>query len=119
MCKLHAHVAQSAQAHNPDLLALGHAPVTHRGVGCDPRAEKRCHTREIEVVWNVEHEALINDDAVRVSAVSDAPEMLVRKVVGENKVRAELFLAGLTLGTGAVGVDHAADRRKVAGLEPG
>ena len=51
----------------------------------------------------------INDNAVGIAAVGDASEMRVRKVVRESKVRAELFLTGLALGTGAVGVDHAAD----------
>ena len=119
MGELHAHVAQSPQANNPDLLALGHAPVTHRGIRRDPRAQQRCDTREIQVVWDVEHELLVNNDAVGVSAVSDAPEMFVRKVIRENKVRAELFLAGLAFGTGAIGVDQAANGRKVAGLEHG
>ena len=35
------------------------------------------------------------------------------------QVRAELLEAGLALGAGAVGVDHAADRGEIAGLELG
>ena len=61
----------------------------------------------------------IDDDAVGVAAVGDASEVFVGKVVGEGHVRAELLQAGLALGTGAVGIDHAADRGEVAGLELG
>ena len=62
---------------------------------------------------------LVDDDAVGVAAVGDAAEVLVGKVVGEDEVVAELLEAGLALGTGAVRVDHAADRGKIAGLEFG
>ena len=43
--------------------------------------------------------------------------VLVRGVVGERQVRAELLEPGLAFGTGAVGVDQAADRGEVARLE--
>ena len=65
----------------------------------------------------MQDKALIDDDAVRVAAVGDASEVLVGKVVREGQVRAELLKARLALGTGAVGIDHAADGREVAGLE--
>jgi hypothetical protein len=45
--------------------------------------------------------------------------MLIGKVVGQGKVRAKLFEAGLALWARAVGIDHAPDRREVAGLELG
>ena len=61
----------------------------------------------------------IDDDAVGVAAVGDASQMLVGEVVGESEIRAELLEAGLALGAGAVGIDHAADRGEVAGLELG
>ena len=59
---------------------------------------------------------LVDDDGVGVAAVSDAAGVLVREVVGEDHVGAELLEAGLALGTGAVGVDQAADAGQVAGL---
>ena len=62
---------------------------------------------------------LIDDDAVGVPAVGDASEVLVREVVGERHIRAELLEAVLALGASAIRIDHAADRGKVAGLEPG
>ena len=42
--------------------------------------------------------------------------MLVRGVVGEGHVRAELFETGLAVRAGAVRIDQAADAGKVAGL---
>ena len=47
------------------------------------------------------------------------PSVLVREVVGERHVRAELLEARFALGAGAVRVDQAADRGEVAGLELG
>ena len=67
----------------------------------------------------LEDEVLGDDDAVGVAAVGDAAGVLVGEVVGEGHVRAELLEAGLALGAGAVGVDQAADRGQVAGLEFG
>ena len=61
----------------------------------------------------------IDDDAVGIAPVRDASEMLVGEVVGKGHVRAELLEAGLALGAGAIGIDHAADRGEVAGLETG
>ena len=117
--ELHAHVAQSAEADDADLLALGDAPVAHRRVGGDPGAEQRRGSGEVEVGGNAQDEALVDDDAVGVAAVGDAAEVLVGEVVGERHVRAELLEARLALGAGAVGVDQAADRGEVAGLELG
>src|ERR671929_192699 len=62
--------------------------------------------------------------ALRGMTTSSAPRrsassFLLGKVVGENHVRAELFKSSLALGAGAVGVHHATDRSKVAGLEFG
>ena len=119
MRELHAHVAQSAETDDADLLALGDAPVAHGRVGGDSGAEQRRGSGEIEVRGDAQDEALVDDDAVGVAAVGDAAEVLVRGVVGERHVRAELLEAGLALGAGAVGIDHAADRGEVAGLELG
>jgi hypothetical protein len=51
--------------------------------------------------------------------IGDASEVLVRGVEGEDHIRAELLKAGLALGAGAVGVNHAAYRSKVTRLELG
>ena len=119
MGELHAHVAQPAETDHADFLALGDAPVAHGRVGGDPGAEERRGSGEVEVGGDAQDEAFIDDDAVGVAAVGDASEVLVRGVEGEGQVRAELLEAGLALGAGAVGIDQAADRGEVAGLELG
>jgi hypothetical protein len=50
--ELDAHVAQSAEADDADLLALGHAPVAHGRVGGDSGAEQRRGSGKIEVRGN-------------------------------------------------------------------
>ena len=117
--KLHAHVAQSAETDHANFLALGDAPVAHRRVGCDSGAKQRSGSGKIEVGRDAQDKSLVDDDAVGVAAVGDAAEVLVGKVVGEGQVRAELLEAGLALGAGAVGIDHAADGGEIAGLELG
>ena len=119
MCKLHAHVAQSAETDHADFLALGDAPVAHGRVGCDSGAEQRSGSGEVEIRGNAEDESLVNDDAVGVAAIGDASQMLVGEVVGEGQIRAELLEARLALGACAVGVHHAADCGEVARLELG
>jgi hypothetical protein len=117
--ELDAHVAESTETDHPDLLALGYTPVPHGRVGGDSGAEERSGSSKIEVRRNAEHEALVDDDAVGVAAVRDAPGVLVGEVVGEGHVGAELLEAGLALGASAVGVHQAADCGEVAGLELG
>ena len=47
--ELHAHVPQAAQAHDPDLLAGAHLPVTHRGIRGDAGAEQGRGGRQVQV----------------------------------------------------------------------
>ena len=111
MSKLHAHVAQSAETHDADFLALCDAPMPHGRVGCDSGAEQRRGAGEIEVGGHAKHKALVHDDAFGIAAVGDAAEVLVRRIVSERGVRAELLEAGLALGAGAIGIHHAARPR--------
>src|SRR5258706_14571669 len=106
MCKLHAHVPQAAETDHAYFLALGNAPVAHGRVSCDSRTKQRSGPGKVKVRGNVENETLVYHDAVRVAAVSDASQMLVRKVVSEGGIRAELFEARLALGAGAGGIHH-------------
>src|SRR5574337_1098529 len=119
MNKLHAHVAQSAETDHANFLAPGDAPAAHGRVGCDPSAEERRGSGEIEVGGDAQDEAFVDDDAVGVATIGDASEVLVRGVEGEGHVRAELLKAPPALGAGAVRVDQATDRGEVAGLELG
>ena len=78
MGKLHAHVTQSAETDHANLLTLGDAPVAHGRVCCDPGAEQRRGSGEIEVGRDAQNEAFVDDDAIGVAAVGDASEVLVR-----------------------------------------
>jgi AraC-like DNA-binding protein len=69
---------------------------------------------KIEVGVDAQNEAFIDDDAVGISAVGDAPEVFVRGAEGEGLVWAELLKAGLAMGACAVRIDQAADARMVA-----
>ena len=117
MGELDAHVAESAEADDADLLAFGHAPVAHGRVGGDSGALQRRGSGKVEVLGNAEDEVLLDDDAVRVAAVGDAARVLVREVIGEGQVRAELFKACLAFRACAVGIHEAANGGQVAGLE--
>ena len=73
MSKLHAHVAQSAEADHANFFAFGDAPVAHGGVRCDPGAQERCGSREIEVGGDAQNEAVIDNDALTPPRCLSAP----------------------------------------------
>src|SRR5207244_9662996 len=98
MRKLHGHVAQSAEANHTNFFALGNAPMMHGRVGRDPGAEQRRGSGEIEVGWKTQNEMFIDDDAFGVAAVGKTSEVLVRRIEGENHVRAGLLEASLAVG---------------------
>ena len=75
----------------PTFLPLVTPQWRMRRVGRDAGAEQRRGSGEIEVRRDAQDEVLIDDDAVGVAAVGDAAEVLVRGVVGERHVRAELL----------------------------
>src|SRR5207245_5610568 len=95
--KFYRHVAKSAEADHANFLALGHAPVMHRRVGRDPGAEQRRSCGKIEVRWEAQNEAFIDNDAFGVAAVGHASQVFVWGVEGEDHVRAELLEASLAL----------------------
>ncbi len=115
--ELYAHVAQSAESHHADFLPLSDAPMAHGRVRRDAGAEQRCGSSQVQVRGDLQHKALINHDRIGIAAIGDASQVLVRGVVSERPLRAELFEAGLTLRAGAIGIDHAADRAEVPRLE--
>jgi len=117
--KLHAHVAESTETDNADFLALGDIPVAQRRVCGDSGAKQRSGSGKVEVRGNAEDKALVNDDAIGVAAIGDTSQVLVRKVVGEGRLRTELLEARPALRAGAVRVHHAADCGDVARLELG
>src|SRR2546426_11069854 len=108
-------MAQSAKTDHANFLALRDAPVMHRGVGRDPGAEQWRSSGETELGWDAQDEAFIDNNAVGVATVGDASKMLVRRVEGQDHVRAELFKASFAVRAGSVRVDHATHRGKIAG----
>src|SRR5438132_7183177 len=116
MSKFYRHVAQSAEADHANFLALGDAPMMHRRVGRNPGAEQRRGCGEIEVGGDAQNEMFVDNDALRIAAVGHASEVFVRRIEGEDHVRAELLEASLALWAGAVRIDHAADRGEIPGL---
>src|SRR5437016_5977131 len=117
--KFYCHVAQSAKTDHANFLALGDTPIMHRRVRRDTGAEQRRGCAEIQVGWNTQNEAFIDDDAFGVAAIGETSEVLVWRIKRENHVRAELLEAGLALWAGSVRIDHAADRGEIAGLSLG
>jgi len=59
-------------------------------------------TSQIEVIWNAQNEAFIDDDAIGVATISDTSQVLVRGVMGEGQVRAELFETSSAMRAGSV-----------------
>src|SRR6266700_3548783 len=116
MSKLHGHVAQSAKTDYANFLALGDAPMMHGRVCRDPSTKKWRSSGKIKIGGDAQDEAFVNDDAFGVAAVGHASEVFVRRVEGEDHVRAELLKASLALWAGAVRIDHAADRGEITWL---
>src|SRR5438874_2357173 len=85
--------APSAETNHANFLALGDAPMMHGRVSRDAGAEQRRGCGEIEVGRHAQNEAFVNNDAFGVAAVGHASEVVVRRVEGENHVRAELLKA--------------------------
>src|SRR5208283_2852806 len=113
MGNLDGHVAESAETDNTDFLALCDTPAAHGRVCGDPSTQERRSPGEIEVGRDAQNETLVDDDAVGITSVGDATEILVRGVEGKPLVRAEVLKARFALGTGAVRVDQAPNRAEV------
>ena len=114
---LHTEMAQTADALDGHHGARGSVGVAKRVEGRDSRAQEGRNPGEIEIRRDAKDEVLVNDDALRVSTVGDAPKMFVRPVVGEGGVGAELLDVVVAARAVVVRVDQAADPDQVAGLE--
>ena len=118
--ELHAHVAETAEADDADLLAGADFPVAERRIGRDARAEQGGGGGEVQALRDAEGEGLVDDDGGRVTAEGVAAEVLVGAVVGEGRPgEAELLEALLAARAGAAGVDHAARGADIADLDLG
>src|SRR4051794_23111062 len=61
--KLHGHVTESSESDHADLLALADAPMTHRRVCGDPRAQERCSSSDVQIRRQSQDKMFIDDDA--------------------------------------------------------
>src|SRR5438132_10594305 len=114
--KFYSHVAESTEADHSDFLAFANAPMPHGRICRDHGAEQRRGCLQLEIRGNPENKMFIDHDALGVTAVGPASEVLVRRVEGEDHVWAVLFKASFALRTGTIRVDHTADRDDVAGF---
>ena len=111
-------MAEPAEADDADFFAGARLPVLQRRVGSDAGAEQGRGGGEVKIFRQREGEGLVDDDVIAVAAEGDVA-VLVFGVVGEDgrMTIAVLLLAGFAGGTGAAGVDHAADGGVIADLE--
>ena len=80
-------------------------------------AQSKGGSSEIQVRRDAQNEALVDDDAVGVATIGDAPEVLIRHVKGECEVRAKLLEADAALIAGSIRVHQATYGGEVPGLE--
>ncbi len=76
--KLHGHVTESSEPDHADLLAFADAPVAHRRVCGDPRAQERRSSSDVQVRRQSQNEMFIDDDAIGIAAIGDAAKVFVR-----------------------------------------
>src|SRR5205085_3222183 len=92
--------------------------MTQWRISRDAGAEERRGPGQIELVGNSQDEILVDDDALRVAAVSDAAGMFVLAVVSEDRpVVAKLLEMIPAIVAGPAGIDHATDRSQLAFAE--
>src|SRR5215831_20841732 len=89
--KLHGHVAESSEPNHANFLPFADAPVAHRRVCGDSRAEERRSTSDVQVRRQSQNEMFINHDAIGIAAIGDAAEMFVLGIESERHVWAELL----------------------------
>ena len=110
-----SHVAQSAQAHNADLLTGSDFPVAQRRIRGDAGAEQRGGRGRVQLLRDFQHEGLIDDDVLGISTISHAARVLIGAVIRERRdPQAVLFEAAPAILAGAAGIDHAADGGYIA-----
>ena len=121
---LDAHVAEPAEAEDRHALGaagdlLAGAPAAQRGVGGDAGAQQRGGLVEGDLVRDPQHEALVDDDLLRVAALGDGAVDVLRVVGADVALEAVLLLVGEALLAGPAGVHEAAHTHAVADLPVG
>jgi len=115
--KLYGHVTEPAETNDANFFAFRDAPVAHRRVRGDSGAEQGSGAGQVKIFGNAKDEAITDHDAIGIPAIGDATEMLIGSVVGVGCVDTELLEACFALGTGAIGIDQAANSGEVARSE--
>ena len=68
--EFHAHMTEAAESYDRDFLPGPYVPMPQRGVKRDTGAEQRRAGVERQIVGNAQNIILIDDDFVRIAAVS-------------------------------------------------
>ena len=111
MRKFHAHMPESSETDDANLLPFANAPVAHGRVCRYPRAQQRRCSSEIQIRGDTQNEVFIDNDAVGVTAISKSTNVLIRRVEGENHVRTELLKVTLCI-AGMCGPNRPCNRRR-------
>src|ERR1035441_6144548 len=117
--KFHAHVAQATKTHDANSLARADFPVAQGRIGGDARAEQGSGVGQREVARNPQGECLVDDDALRVAAVSWKLKVLVGPAIRPDPTRTELLVTRAAMRTRSIRINQAADRSQVARFEFG
>src|SRR5215471_16426749 len=89
--KLHGHVTESSEPDHANFLPFADAPVAHRRVCGDSRAEKGRSTSDVQVRRQSQNEMFVDHDAVGIAAVGHASEVFVRRIESKRHIWAELL----------------------------
>ena len=68
MGKFDAHMPETAKANNADFLTGANLPVLERRIGGDPCAQQRCRGGRVQILGNIQDEALFDRDVIRIAA---------------------------------------------------
>ena len=103
----------------PTFLPGPDLPVPQRRVGGDAGAQQRRDGGQVRFgMADLQHEALVDDDVLRVAAQRVAGRVRRRAVVGADEAVLAVLLQALVAGRAVpAAVDHAADADQVADLE--
>ena len=114
MGNLHAHVAETTDADHANLLARADVPVTQRRIGGDAGAQQRRHRRKLVFgVANLQHEILVNHDALRVTTQGVSWRVPGLAVVGADEALLAILLKPFVAGGAMLAaVDHGNPRRR-------
>ena len=66
--ELNSHVAESTKTDYADLMAWAYFPVAERRPGRDPCTKQWCRRCRIDLVRDLQDEALLHHDLIRVAA---------------------------------------------------